>query len=93
MSCRTPVIGTPAGAGQDILGQGGGVLIPIDDPVAMAASIVDFAKMDETTWKSISDGAAEISTRYSWENSTDRFEAALYGVVSQSLDACHRKKS
>jgi glycosyltransferase involved in cell wall biosynthesis len=36
MACRTPVIGTPAGAAPELLSRGGGILITTEDPAAMA---------------------------------------------------------
>jgi glycosyltransferase involved in cell wall biosynthesis len=36
MACRTPVIGTPAGAAPELIERGGGMLIPMEDPPAMA---------------------------------------------------------
>jgi glycosyltransferase involved in cell wall biosynthesis len=82
MACRTPVIGTPAGAGQDIISQGGGFLVPIDDPKAMADAIVRFARMPENTWRSISDIAINTAARYSWTEATDRFESVLHSLTA-----------
>ena len=38
-ACRTPVVATPAGAAPELLSSGGGILVPHDDPAAMAAAI------------------------------------------------------
>lgn len=41
MACRTPVIAAPAGAAQELLASGGGVLVPPEDPQAMADALVE----------------------------------------------------
>jgi glycosyltransferase involved in cell wall biosynthesis len=82
MACRTPVIGTPAGAAPDLLSQGGGIMVPMEDPHAMAQAIVDVCRMKEEEWKALSDRALETVTGYTWEDATDRFEAALRQVVT-----------
>jgi len=43
MACGTPVIGTPTGAAPDLIDGTNGVLVPADDPRAMADAIVDLA--------------------------------------------------
>ena len=40
MACRTPVIAAPAGAAPELLSTGGGVLVPPENPQAMADEIV-----------------------------------------------------
>ena len=82
MACRTPVIGTPAGAapellGPDASGQPAGVLVPPEDPAAMAEAIVRVARMREDAWRAMSDRAFAVATGYTWDDATDRFEAVL----------------
>lgn len=45
MACRTPVIATPAGAAPELLASGGGLLVPHDDPAAMAQAIVQICSL------------------------------------------------
>ena len=45
MACRTPVIGTPAGAAPELLEGGGGILVPMEDPQAMADAILKVCAM------------------------------------------------
>ncbi|CAA9376712.1 MAG: Glycosyl transferase, group 1 family protein, partial [uncultured Phycisphaerae bacterium] len=40
MACRTPVIATPAGAAPELVARGGGVLVLMEDPEAMAEAIL-----------------------------------------------------
>jgi glycosyltransferase involved in cell wall biosynthesis len=77
MACRTPVIGTPAGAAPDLLAQGGGFLVGHEDVAGMAESIVRVARLDEQPWRDLSDRALETATRCSWDDAADRFEDAL----------------
>lgn len=86
MACRTPVIGTPAGAGRVLIGQGGGMLVPVDDPERMADCIVQIARMDEQTWRTMSDAAHRTATAYSWDEAADRFEAAVRTAALQRAE-------
>jgi glycosyltransferase involved in cell wall biosynthesis len=81
MACRTPVIGTPAGAAPELLAKGGGLLVPGEDPPAMAAAILNVARMNEEEWRGVSDRALATVTGYTWDDATDRFEAALRKVA------------
>jgi len=88
MACRTPVIGTPAGAGEDLISKGGGILVPIDDAGAMADAIVRLLQMDQNAWRDISDIALKTAVSYSWDDAADRFESVLRRVVRK--DAKHQ---
>lgn len=80
MACRTPVIGTPGGAAPDILAKGGGILVPAENPPAMAEAIVKVCAMTEEEWRKLSDSALAVATGYTWEDATDLFEKALEQV-------------
>jgi glycosyltransferase involved in cell wall biosynthesis len=82
MACRTPVIGTPAGAAPELIGLGGGILIPNEDANAMAEAILKIAAMSDDDWRAMSDEALRTVTGYTWEDATDRFEAALKQVAA-----------
>ena len=77
MACRTPVLGTPAGAAPELLSRGGGILVPMEDPAAMARAIERVIAMSEPEWRDMSDNAYRTASRYTWEDATDRFEEAL----------------
>jgi glycosyltransferase involved in cell wall biosynthesis len=77
MACGTPVIGTPAGVAPSLIGEGGGVLVPMDDPEAMADAIVKVVGLVDSEWKAMSDAALATARRNTWESSIDKFEAAL----------------
>jgi glycosyltransferase involved in cell wall biosynthesis len=77
MACRTPVIATPAGAAPELLVDGGGLLVPMGDEVAMAQAIERVCAMGDADWRRMSDKAYATASRYTWEDATDRFEAVL----------------
>jgi glycosyltransferase involved in cell wall biosynthesis len=80
MACRTPVIGTPAGAAPDLLGPAGGILVPMENPQAMADAILQIAAMPEEQWIQRSRAAYQVATRYTWDHATDQFESALRDI-------------
>jgi glycosyltransferase involved in cell wall biosynthesis len=84
MACRTPVIGTPAGAAPTLIGGGGGILVPMEDISAMADAIMHVATMTDSEWRTMSDAAHLTATSYSWDHATDRFEAALLTVFNRA---------
>jgi glycosyltransferase involved in cell wall biosynthesis len=77
MACRTPVIGTPAGAAPELLVHGGGLLVPMEDPETMAQAIVQLCLLSEARWREYSDAAYLTASSYTWDDATDRFEGAL----------------
>lgn len=85
MACRTPVIGTPAGAARELLARGGGILVPMEDPPAMAREIVRICEMGDTQWRALSDAAHANATGYTWADATDIFERALRRAVSDRV--------
>lgn len=77
MASRTPVIGTPAGAARELAEGGGAMIVPHDDPRAMADAIVRVATMPRETWRSMSDAAYATAVKHTWSHAVDCFEAAL----------------
>lgn len=84
MACRTPVIGTPAGAAPELIRQGGGILVKAEEPAIMAAAIVQIARMSEDEWRQMSDLAYKTAHGYTWDIACDLFEAALKEAASQT---------
>jgi glycosyltransferase involved in cell wall biosynthesis len=83
MACRAPVIATPAGAAPELVARGGGILVPQEDPDAMAAGIVKVCRADEPAWRQMSDNAFGVASSYTWDDATDRFEAALKKAIEK----------
>jgi glycosyltransferase involved in cell wall biosynthesis len=83
MACRTPIIATPTGAGPELCADGGGILIPHDDPPAMAGAIEQICTLPDPQWREMSDAAAATAKRYNWDESTRLFEAALEHAIER----------
>jgi glycosyltransferase involved in cell wall biosynthesis len=81
MACRTPVIATPAGAAPELLKNGGGILLVNHDPDPMAHAIQTLCTLGVDQWQHISEQAYQIACHCSWEDATQRFEAALYSAL------------
>jgi len=84
MACRTPVIATPAGAAPELVGEGGGILVKPDDAHDMSRAIQQIASMPEPQWREMSDAAFTTASRYTWDDATDLFEAALQRAIAKS---------
>ena len=82
MACRTPVIGTPVGAAPELLAEGAGIIVPPEDPAAMAQAIAGIDKLSAAQWRSMSDLAYSVATDYTWENAADLFESALHHTIN-----------
>lgn len=83
MACRTPVIGTPTGATLDLLSDGAGMLVKPEDPEDVAMAIEQLICKSDAEWQAISDAAYANATNYTWDDATDRFEAALYTAIDR----------
>jgi glycosyltransferase involved in cell wall biosynthesis len=84
MACRTPIIGTPTGAAPDLLKEGGGLLVDSGDPTAIAHAIAHMCQLSDAEWQGYSNAAYEKATSYTWQDATNRFEAALIEATRQS---------
>ena len=84
MACRTPVIGTPAGAAPELLAGGGGILVQPEDPEDMAKAIARIHQLSPEEWRLMSQQAYNTATNYTWEDATDLFEAALYKAINHN---------
>jgi glycosyltransferase involved in cell wall biosynthesis len=85
MACRTPVIGTPAGAAPELLVDNAGILVKPEDPEDMARAIKQVCSLSESEWEAMSDAAYLKATSYTWEDAVDRFEEALQTAMAQQL--------
>ncbi len=81
MACRTPVIGTPTGAAPELIAEGGGLLVAMENPDSMAEAIERVATMSPDEWRLMSDAAHATAQKHCWERATDEFEAALVAVA------------
>jgi glycosyltransferase involved in cell wall biosynthesis len=85
MACRCPVVSTRVGGPEDIIEQGvNGYLVDIGDVDALAAAAVRVLNDGPDAWRKMSDAAYATATRYTWDDATDRFEAALQTAVDRA---------
>jgi glycosyltransferase involved in cell wall biosynthesis len=87
MACRTPVIGTPAGAAPELLEGGGGMMVPMEDPKSMADAILRVVAMNDADWRRMSEAGYATASRYTWDDATDRFEEVLNRVFRDASGA------
>lgn len=87
MACRTPVIGTPAGAAPEILSGGTGILVRPEDPQEMASAIEFICQLPNSEWQAMSEAVSAKVLNYTWEDATDLFEMGLKAAVKQSQQA------
>ncbi len=85
MACRTPVIGTPAGAAPGLLGGGGGLLVPPESPEDIAQAIEQVAQMSDLEWQAMSNQAYATATQYSWDDAAILLEKTLSSQVKTSM--------
>lgn len=83
MACRTPVIGTPAGAAPELLADGAGILVQPEDPEDMAKAIEKICHLSEQDWQQMSNAAYAKATAYCWEDAARQFEAALQTAIDR----------
>lgn len=77
LACGTPVVATPAGAAPELLGDGGGALLPAHDASLMAAELERIVTLPPPAWRSLSEAARAAASRHGWAESARLFEAAL----------------
>lgn len=89
MACRTPVIGTRAGAAPELLADGGGILVQRMHADEMARAIVRVCRMPPSAWREMSDAAHATATRYTWDDATTLMEAAFRRAVARARSGGH----
>jgi len=86
MACRCPVIGTYSGGPEEIIDHGvNGFLAPVGDVEAIANYIIQVVTLAEADWAKLSTAAYTRAQSYTWEDATDRFEAALTAALAQAV--------
>ena len=83
MACRTPVIGTPAGAAPELIADGGGILVRPEDPEDMARAIERICHLDDRQWQAMSERAYTRATDYTWEDAAQRCEEAFLTAIDR----------
>ncbi|MGC1195281.1 MAG: glycosyltransferase family 4 protein [Geitlerinemataceae cyanobacterium] len=83
MACRTPVIGTPAGAAPDFLADGAGILVRPEDPEDMARAIEQICHFSNLEWQAMSDRAYETIISYTWDDAAKLCEEAFITAIDR----------
>jgi glycosyltransferase involved in cell wall biosynthesis len=86
MASRTPVAATAAGAAPGLVARGGGRLVPVGDARLLAEAAEEILRLSNSAWMQLSAQAYEIASSYTWDDATDRFEAALFAAVNGTWD-------
>lgn len=77
MACRAPIISTPTGAAPELVQAGGGFLVRHEDPEDLGQTIVRGCNLPAADWQALSARAHGIASSYTWDQATDKFQAAL----------------
>lgn len=76
LACRTPVIGTRAGAAPDLIDGRNGVLVE-PRPEAFLEALGRFAALEDAAWRACSAHARQTAEENSWDRAADRLERIL----------------
>jgi glycosyltransferase involved in cell wall biosynthesis len=83
MACRTPVVSTCVGGAIDLIEPGhNGFIVPVGEAAELANALVQVLNLPETEWLTMSENAYATATSYSWDDATERFEAALQTALA-----------
>lgn len=84
MACRCPVVVTRTGAMPELVREGvNGHLVEPGDVDGLAKGLVDVLSLDDAKWREMSGAAYRTATDYTWDDATDRLEAALLEAVPE----------
>ncbi len=86
MSHRLPVVCTPVGGNPELVTHGvHGSLVPVDDHAALAAAVGELAEDPELRRRAGEAGEARVCAQFSFERTTDRYEAIYRRVLATPL--------
>jgi glycosyltransferase involved in cell wall biosynthesis len=85
MACRCPIVSTEVGGPIDLIQRGvNGYLVPIGDAQRLAEGIEKILRLPDAQWREMSDAAYQTVVQYSWDDATDRLEAALAEAIRRN---------
>jgi glycosyltransferase involved in cell wall biosynthesis len=85
MACRCPVVSTAVGGPLDIVKDGvNGYVVPCEDVEALADRLQRVLTLSDPDWKQMSDSALQTAVRYTWDDATILFEAALEKAMTRT---------
>ena len=85
-ACGTPVIGSDSGAIPDVVGDGG-LVVPEQDPAALAAAILTLRNDPERRAALGRAGLAAARERFTWQRVSEQMRDIYRRVLSNSLNA------
>jgi glycosyltransferase involved in cell wall biosynthesis len=84
MACRCPVVSTQVGGPMDIIKDGiNGYLVQTGDYTALANQLIRVLTCSNDKWQTMSEAAYTTAIRYTWDDATELFEAALYTAIER----------
>jgi glycosyltransferase involved in cell wall biosynthesis len=84
MACGAPVVATSAGALPEVVGAGGGgVLVPPDDPEALAKAIATLLEQPETRRALGARARPRIEAAYAWPRVAERTAAEYRAILAE----------
>ena len=87
MACGAPVVATHAGALPEVLGVGGGgVLVPPDDPEALAKAITALLEQPEMRHALGARARARIDAAYAWPRVAERTAAEYRAILAERAE-------
>ncbi len=85
MACRCPVVSTRVGGPIDVVQDGvNGYVVAVGDAAGLADRLARVLRLPSPQWRKLSDAAYQTATRYTWDDATDLFEAALHRAIERN---------
>lgn len=84
MACGVPVVSTRSGGPEEILADGAGILVPVDDPQAIAEALERVTTSKDLGASLVAKGLARVHERYSLSRMLERYESLLEAVARES---------
>ncbi|MBB6479254.1 glycosyltransferase family 4 protein [Spirochaeta isovalerica] len=85
MACRTPVIGTRAGAAPELLNENRGIIIDIDDIENIANAITEIIELSNKKWELMSQSCYDYVREYSWDKAVNKLESVFQELIDCSI--------
>lgn len=87
MACRCPVVSTDVGVARSAIEPGvSGHVVPPGDAEGLVRGLEAVLALDDAAWRRASEAAYRHTHAYSWDDATDRFEAALRRAVEAETE-------
>jgi glycosyltransferase involved in cell wall biosynthesis len=80
MAARVPIIATSVGGVPEMTGSGEALLVPAEDPVALAHAITDVLQNPDTARQRTEQAAARLKTAFSFDEMLDRYEEVYRAI-------------